>query len=259
MERDKLPAATQSVIGSLYQLYLPFRPFLKHQEGDKLHEIRDSVAHRVASVRFHIDLLYRFLDQYAEDLRKDVPFKPKHSVMTIADNASYLFDDIIFNLDSAFDYLAGYIAFLITNDEREISNTWYDLQKTIARAKKTGRKYKPDIQNLDNELMRYPIFCTNFLKADEIIVKQLAKYRGLRYHVRSDEPNAKTSSNYKHPERSTLTVTIPTSVHEAFPILLAPDTSIDKALLLLINESFEAIYTLSRSVQQDHRAHPTVY
>lgn len=94
-------------------------------KNERLFILRDSICNRIDSVIFHYEILNKVN-------RPDLNFSGNHFgthlAMEISRKQNYIFDSIIFNLISSFDYIASLINFTFQKNKDNWKSTWNKLE-----------------------------------------------------------------------------------------------------------------------------------
>lgn len=108
------------------------------KRGDLFHAdetkfiLRDSIFYRFEGVLFHLDLMLKEHNHIKLDISQNFPkagMNHHESILKSKERIHFLFDDIVFNIISFFDYTANLIAFLYIG-KHSIKKNW----NKIARA-----------------------------------------------------------------------------------------------------------------------------
>jgi hypothetical protein len=117
--------------------------------NDRFYQIRDSINLRINSVLFH----YHILEQIHNPKKKIITqnYSPLHSI-SISSQQSFLFDSIIFNTISVFDYLSCLITLVEKKNKDDWRRTWTSLCKSArGTADFKDSKIALRISKLDHE------------------------------------------------------------------------------------------------------------
>lgn len=162
--------------------------------------LRDSIWTRFDSLRFHYDLLARVRHQTGEvkDAYRDSGFQSTWSAVW---HSQYLFDDVIFNAASLFDYLGNAIWFGF-HGKNQIKKKW----NKAYEAAKGGRLE----QGLPRGLRIHGSGTGQLVIAShESLVGALYDYRSDLIHNRMDGPDVFSHAFWEEQARSGLVLRLP--------------------------------------------------
>jgi hypothetical protein len=194
-------------------------------QNDRFFSIRDSIGLRIQSVIFH----YKILDSICNPKRKLItPDLPPLGTMSIPIQQKFLFDSIIFNTISIFDYLGCMINYIMEKNKDKWEKTWSRLEhiaRTNAKFNSTslGRK----ILSMNNEW-----------------VGKLNEYRAELIHYQTE--NLASNETYNSKECSLdILVIAPSQLLKYFKQLAKitnkKDLNINSIVLWIIKTSLEII------------------
>lgn len=181
-------------------------------------EIRDSIRARFESLSFHYHLLVRIHEGHSQALEDRAPASSEEDfpgLWQAAWQEQFLFDDLVFNAASLFDYLACAIWFGF-HGRNHRKKKWNDV---TSAAREPGREPDPK----DGPSIHGSLTGRKALAADRDFVGDLAGYRADLIHHRVDAGTA--SSRYKHDGEdlaADLSVSLPANYAKAVKALV-PD------------------------------------
>lgn len=126
---DRVEKYNEELRGCLIRLSLDYTNKISGEmSNDDFYQLRESVFLRLESVLFHYDILAS-INISGEKLILGEDY-PNHDTHIIALHQDFLFDSIIFNVLSLFDYTSCLIKFLIENNKQKKKLLWAQLAKT---------------------------------------------------------------------------------------------------------------------------------
>jgi hypothetical protein len=141
-------------------------------ERRRLREIEKSVRWRIDACRFHVQLLQQWHDAYDTSLQPSSSRREDRYILQRgAEENGFLFDDIIFNAASLFDYLAC-LAVQTLVGSQESDTIW----------RKAEGKIKSRANNRSLEWLEA------YSEADKRLASRLIRYRSEVIHFWSDDP-----------------------------------------------------------------------
>lgn len=149
-----------------------FHVIWPNKTGSQVHRRKNALLYRFQSVYWHAAQLYfvqDVLDREIESL--DNPHGEDDTVMKAFHSSSYLFDDVIFNIVSMYDYLAGLIGLVMNQDV----DKWL--------------KWNPLVKSFKDTDFGFPKTKERVLETHRTWFDKLANYRAGVYHQKSDRPS----------------------------------------------------------------------
>ncbi|KSA12507.1 hypothetical protein [Maribacter dokdonensis] len=144
-------------------------------KNDDFYELRNSMAIRLESIYFHYELL---LQLHTPGQDKGIREIGPRSVMEVSLKQQFLFDSIIFNAISFFDYLSCFISFILFKTKK---SQW----QSIANYSRSKVDFnKTDLAKVID-------------KSDRWLVSKLNQYRSELIHYSSDNVGFSTSFDFK--------------------------------------------------------------
>ena len=144
-------------------------------KNDEFFELRDSLTLRLESIYFHYELLSQL--NISGQAKRSQELGPS-SAMSISLKQQFLFDSIIFNVISFFDYLSCFLSFMLFKTKR---SQW----QSIAHNSRSKVDFK------ETELAKA------IDRSDRLLVSKLNQYRSELIHYSNDNVGLSTSFNTK--------------------------------------------------------------
>lgn len=137
---------------------------------DNRYLLRDSMTYRMKSINYHLNLMIKRNNEILIKLRGN-PFQFSEMEMMSAQNEfMYLFDDLVFNVSSIFDYFGGLIGCLYVDiDKHKIK--WKGCERACAKD--------------DNQMSTYKI-AELVTSENRAWIQQLFEYRSKLIHFHKD-------------------------------------------------------------------------
>lgn len=138
--------------------------------------LRDSLIYRAEAVLWHPHLIELIQKSANRRLREVFPDRSKEHLLLIQIGAEtfYLFDDLVFNALSLFDYIGNMVGFAFYGEQRRKAK-WDRIQRFARDATYEGRAHtKPRISN--------SAVGSCILEVDAALVKSLSDYRAALIH-----------------------------------------------------------------------------
>lgn len=212
-------------------------------KNDKFYEIRDSIILRIDSIIFH----YKILSQI---YNPENPLMPNESFPLIIDTISlhqkYLFDSIIFNIISLFDYLAKLINIVIVENKKASKKNW----KSLAKNAYTDQTFKQT--KLSSKI----------IQVNNDWVKNLYSYRDILIHHKTEDLPSQRSYNVMLGSKKVL-VLAPSELKIHFEqlneITEKEDYNINSISLWIIKTCIESIIEIQDEIKvyiEEHRKIP---
>lgn len=219
--------------------------------GDEVFRLRDSLFYRLSAVLFHYQLL-ELIDAEGQGRTLadvTVPFFLENQV----EKASYVFDDIVFNLMSLFDYTAGLLFYIYYFDHVEDLETalravgWAEIRNQAANANR-------NISGIRANRLHNSEVGPAIMMADESVVEKLRIYRNDIIHNARDKPSGSAKIDWVEERASSMTITAPVKFSRIFSY---PDPQSDNILdsaIWLINLVFRSAKELLKSSTRDMKS-----
>lgn len=178
MDREGLRSNIATALADLWQQYETWLrgaggPDETKQDRDRFRELFDSVKWRLDAIEFHISLTHDWHELHEEAIAfSDLPDPNRSFLKRGVQQTSFLFDDIVFNAVSLFDYLAC-LAVQVHLDWERSQLEW---PKLISRLR----------NELPNDQPASVIPVAE--RWNRRLVAKLVRYRGEVIHLRSDSP-----------------------------------------------------------------------
>jgi hypothetical protein len=176
-------------------------------------QLRDSVIYRANSLRFHINLLEAIIKGHSDDLKKD-NFGGKSRGITVHDvseQSMYLFDDLVFNSISLYDYFSGFIGYILDGEHGKKAD-WDKIVKICYDVQNVHKT------NFAKKVHHLRTFKDKVIEVDKNRVKKLMSYRGILYHNKNDIAHSTGTQNLLDTEKSFYFVEIPELFAEQFQL-----------------------------------------
>jgi len=205
----------------------------RKNDHNRIYSLRNSLLDRLDSVIFHHEILYQI--HSSNNQITENHFSPRIS-MDISRKQTYIFDSIIFNLVSSFDYVACLINFYLAKNKDKWKLTWNKLERKI----RNEEKYKP-----------FKI-SQNILDSNHNWASKLIDYRADLIHYEGQ------NSGYSHtvyPNKNLTNIKIyaPLKFRKRFKVFLKKvekeNLDIGSVSLWTIETSFNEIYSLIKSLE----------
>lgn len=172
-------------------------------KNDRLFILRDSICNRIDSVIFH----YEILNQIN---RPNFNFSGNHYgpqlAMEISRKQNYIFDSIIFNLISSFDYLSSLINFTFQKNKDKWKSTWTKLENKA--------RCNEDYKNL--EISKF------IVESNKKWVSKLNDYRAALIHYEGESLGYKQTV-FPVIEQTKILIYAPTNFRNKFKKLIKTD------------------------------------
>ena len=139
--------------------------------GSQMHKRKNDLLYRCNSIYWHIGILNSVVNSI-NDRSKIEKSDLQGIVYEEWDKVHFLFDDVIFNLISAFDYFASLVHIIMT-DKKDEFKKWNNVVK---KSRDKGYKF-PDTE-------------TMIIDFHGEWVNKLSGYRANVYHEKTDKPSA---------------------------------------------------------------------
>lgn len=193
--------------GRIVPVSLEYMRKIINQGCNDIYLLRNGLSHRIGAIIFHEDILQNMIKNITrEALENPFDFHSNGKDLIYTFRLSYVFDDLIFNMMSFYDYLAGFIGYIVYDEEIRSLAVEYDpldqrdkkvdhlrgvLYKMswteIAKMCKGGPK-KKFLEFNENKF--FDTGLSHVVKAhDENFIEKLSKYRNRIIHNESDSPN----------------------------------------------------------------------
>jgi len=211
----------------------------------------DSIGYRVGSISYHLGLLRKIDKGMTEQLLKDffsVDKKDSQSYLMIygSDIQRFIFDDIVFNLMSLFDYIGSLFWFSLSGKRGRCiqwSKAWEKTKKAISGKGKAGN-IKPE------DLM----VCKLILKFHQDLVNDIAQYRGKLIHFKKDRTQSQILTDLSDIRRSKFIVFAPVEFINKFEELVnlskKRDLTLVETVAWIIKESLTAVNEILSALQK---------
>jgi len=178
-----------------------------NQGCNDIYLLRNGLNHRVGALIFHVDILLNMIKNIRKDaLENPFEFHTNGKDLVYTFRLSYLFDDLVFNMMSFYDYLASFIGYIVYDEEiRSIAEGYNPLNQNennvehlrevlykmswtvIAIMCKKGPN-KKFLKFKGNKF--YGTELSNVISThDNNFIEGLSRYRNRIIHNESDSPN----------------------------------------------------------------------
>ena len=212
-------------------------------KNDRFYDIRDSITLRIQSVLFHFQL---FDSIHNPNKKLIVPNYSPIGTMALPIQQKFLFDSIIFNTISIYDYLGCLINFIIEKNKDRWEKTWSRLEN-IARTNKSLK---------NTSLGKTIISC------DKEWIGKLNEYRAELIHYRTEFLGSSETYSLKECKLDIL-ILAPNQLFKYFKTLKEiknkEDLNINAIALWIIKTSFEIIIEINEEIKiylEEHRLIP---
>lgn len=202
-------------------------------------DLLDSIQYRVDSISCHLGYL-RIIDKgMTEQLIASFPSAnlDEFLMMHGGDVQRFIFDDIVFNLMSLFDYIGSLFGFSFFGKRGRCiqwSKAVGESKRAISRKGKVGN-------NKSKDLMVYRLI----EKFHQDLVNDIAKYRGKLIHFKKDRTQSQISTDLLNIERSKFDVFAPEKLANLLKkrdlTLVEAAAGITKKSLIAVNEILSAL------------------
>lgn len=211
----------------------------------------DSIGYRVGSIKYHLGLLQKIDKGMTERLIKDIfsvdRVDSQAYLMIYGSNIQrFIFDDIVFNLMSLFDYTGSLFGFSFSGKRGRCiqwSKAWEKSKKAISGKGKVGN-IKPE------DLMVYKLI----KKFHQDLVNDIAQYRGKLIHFKKDRTQSQILTDLSDIRRSKFIVFAPVEFINKFEELANLSKKRDLTLVeiaaWITKESLIAVNEISSALQQ---------
>ena len=255
--------------GRIVPVSLEYMRKVINQGCNDIYLLRNGLIHRIGAIIFHEDILSNMINNITKNaLKNPFDFHSDGKDLIYTFRLSYLFDDLIFNMMSFYDYLAGFIGYIVYDEEirslavgfdpldqnekniDHLRSVLYKMSWTeIAKMCKGG----PNNKFLEFESNKY--FDTELSQVitnhDKNFIEGLSRYRNRIIHNESDSPNLHLTISI--PSNSKSKFFAPPSFEKYFS--KSPEI-FEESLNLLINnfsDSIEEIFNALENYIESNR------
>ena len=226
--------------------------------------LRASMLHRLSAIQWHIQLMHDYEIQATQAIRTREGFDSAGELeMTHTGRMRYLFDDVVFNLMSLFDYAAGFTGYAFYGDEIRDSAEYNPLDQDENRTDHLGRqKARIDWGDIRNAHFRRKLyFDTNRLKGSEVgkaidewedrLLSPLRAYRNDIIHHSADRTSGGYSLRLLDISQSEIFVHPPPQFKDRFDIDSDDAENVFSSVLWLFEESLSGLEVLAEKLRID--------
>lgn len=231
MERDELVIFYRYVVDCSVKYINKHHPVMFDPKTKPIVESRDSFLYRYSSVLWHKDIL---TSQHSknEEVFRSLFLTGKDDHMHLKDSHQvifFLFDDVIFNLMSMYDYLGNYLAVLMLGaDNRSIK--WSGLLNAL--------------RDKSNK-MNGSVIAKNIVDIDKNFVVKLSQFRGDLIHKKSHLGDGEASVDLNDEVKATIKILIPNRLLKLLPIFSkGEEVEIIEGASRIIDESVNLIRSI---------------
>lgn len=255
--------------GRIVPVSLEYMRKIINQGCNDIYLLRNGLSHRIGAIIFHEDILQNMIKNITKDaLDNPFDFHSNGKDLIYTFRLSYLFDDLIFNMMSFYDYLAGFIGYIVYDEEIRSLAEGYDPlnQKEKKVDHLRGVLYKMSWTEIakmckggtNKKILKFKgnkFFGTELSKVisthDEKFIEGLSRYRNRIIHNESDSPNLHLTISI--PSNSKIKFFAPPSFEKYFS---KSPKNFEEALDLLINsfaDSIEEIFNALENYIESNR------
>lgn len=232
----------QVIDNNMIAIGMDYKHYLDSSFNDKkIYEFRDNILYRLRATRLHINILVSLLNSLDQELTEIYSKKDEQISMQIhfenrKSDISSLFDNVIFHIVSAFDYVSNLVGFLCIKNQKKIK--WTQFAKSVRDQK--------------NELSQ-----TNFSELidnlDRTFIGRLYDHRSYLIHIGND--NGKSSLSIELIKGKVKTKIISSSTFnknfsELRELGKDNDLSISFILFWLLNKTTESIIDIQFGLKE---------
>ncbi|WP_234572484.1 hypothetical protein [Rhodohalobacter sp. 614A] len=215
-----------------------------------LFELRDAFFYRQDSLIFHFNLLNEIQDNTKSKFNLDLSSRGKDSLLKAsAFQQEFIFDDILFNTMSLFDYFGNFVGYIFFGEEGK-KYRWKRLLNHCKKPKKEeiGKERKRLINSkIRSQLQENHIYW----------VQHLNSHRSEIIHYKVDEINGELS--YSIPiqgkslpkEDSQIKVFVPEDFAQKFNLGDTEELSLIQATAWLMSKSSKIIVSMLEALEED--------
>lgn len=240
--------------GRIVPVSMEYMRKIINQGCHDIYLLRNGLSHRIGALIFHEDVLRNMINNIRDDaLENPFDFHSNGKDLIYQFRLSYLFDDLIFNMMSFYDYLAGFIGYIVYDEEiRSLAEGYDPLDQNeknvdhlrgvlykmswteIAKMCKGGPN-KKFLKFKGNKFTGTEL-STVIKNHDEKFIEGLSRYRNRIIHNESDSPNLHLTISI--PSNSRIKFFTPPSYEKYFS--KAPE-NFEEAVDLLIDSFADSI------------------
>ncbi|MEX0648524.1 MAG: hypothetical protein WEA56_16310 [Balneolaceae bacterium] len=262
-------ATLSRINGRIVPVTLEYMRKIINQGCNDIYLLRNGLSHRIGAIIFHEDILKNMIKNITQDaLDNPFDFHSNGKDLIYTFRLSYLFDDLIFNMMSFYDYLAGFIGYIVYDDEirslavgydpldqrgkkvNHLRSVLYKMSWTSIAEMCKGDSNKNFLKFRENKFFGTEL--SQVIKAhDEKFIEKLSKYRNRIIHNESDSPNLHLRISI--PSNSKINFFTPPSFEKYFG---KSPKNFEEALKLLINsfaDSIEEIFNALETYIESNR------
>lgn len=220
------------------------------RKTEVLFELRDAFNYRQDSILYHFNLLVNTQNNSAQKFNHDLDSRGKKSLLkTSAYQQQFLFDDILFNTISLFDYFGNYGGFIFQGQHGKKLG-WNSLYGYCKNEKPTGDSSR---QILFNSRVAELIVLNH-----ESWINKLYDYRSQIIHKKIDEIDG--SLSYSIPMKGKeipendhdIRILVPKNFAKDFKLdKIDEDLSLIKSLYLLMIKSSSSLTSFFKALKKD--------
>ena len=226
-----LAKTVNSLSGSFISAALNYERKISGPHCRDIYLLRDSLSDRLSAVLFHVELLIEFQD-HAEYVVQNA--EPDIFLPTFVDRhqrkSQHLFDDLVFNLMSLFDYVSNFAGYIFYGDQIRARAKGYDPLNTrtdnshdfkhlrdvleslrwsyVAEVADLSR-IRGQLGNLKGNLLKGTRTGEQIARWDKELVSSLRIYRNDVIHNWADPTSGGFSISTGNPANNTVTVNPP--------------------------------------------------
>lgn len=261
---DAINEKSKQVGGLFLRAALDYERKVTGRPCSDIRMLRASMLHRLSAIDWHIQLMHDYESQATQAIRTRDGFDSAHELeMMHTGRMRSLFDDVVFNLMSLFDYTAGFIGYVFYGDEIRDAAEYDPLDHDEERTDHLRRKKsRIDWSNIRNAYFRRKLyFGTNRLKDTEVVkvidkwegrlLSPLRNYRNDIIHHSADRTAGGYSLKLMDVTQSEIFVHPPPEFKDKFDIADDDTENLFDSVLWLFEESLSALEYLAKNLMTD--------
>ncbi len=225
MNNEEFQRYYRDIVTLIFQYTNRHHSLWPNPVGTEIHKRKNALLYRCHSTAWHLSLVENLMAA-AEHIARDPKNNSELHILLRykLDEAAFLFDDVIFNLISMFDYLVALLGLIITGNRDE----WY--------------KWNQLVKVLRENDKGFPMSSKNIIEIHNNWVDKIAGYRSGIYHRKTDRGSAEFVDDFVQ-GGSTIRFFIPKQACKCIPIFKDKE-HIDLAtgLQQLLNHSLQMQY-----------------
>jgi hypothetical protein len=265
-EIDDLKERMRRVSGLFQNAALDYERKVSGPHCGDIFLLRNSVVHRVSAIRFHINMMHDFERHASDVIGSPKGLDAAHQLEAVhTHRMRCMFDDVVFNLMSLFDYIAGFLAYVFYGDKirdradgynplrmkedrsehltkvlvridwRRISDSWD--RKTLAGLggdEISGAKIEPVLEKWDQKLLSH-----------------LRTYRNDVIHNREDYTRGGWRISIGNSNDSDIFIHPPSRFTDQFDLPESANENLFDSALWLVQQAMNASEELIEKVHED--------